>query len=65
MPPVRVCRIQISRIELAGKRDGNKLAVFAVEPSEFWINPPADGPEPRMLQLPRDTNFVEQLSHSP
>ena len=27
-------------------------------PSEVWINPPADGPEPRMLQLPRDTNCV-------
>jgi len=34
-------------------------------PSEVWINPPADGPEPRMLQLPRDTNFVPQLSQSP
>jgi hypothetical protein len=34
-------------------------------PSEVWINPPSDGPEPRMLQLPRDTNFVEQLSQSP
>jgi hypothetical protein len=32
---------------------------------EVWINPPADGPEPRMLQLPRDTNFVPQLSQSP
>lgn len=31
-------------------------------PSKVWINPPADGPEPRMLQLPRDTNFVSQLS---
>ena len=34
-------------------------------PSEVWINPPADGPEPRMLQLPRDTNFVPQLSQTP
>ena len=33
-------------------------------PSEVWINPPADGPEPRMLQLPRDTNFVPQLSQT-
>src|SRR5271169_239665 len=33
-------------------------------PSEVWINPPADGPEPRMLQLPCDTNFVEQLSQT-
>ncbi len=34
-------------------------------PREVWINPPADGPEPRMLQLPRDTNIVPQLSQSP
>ena len=33
-------------------------------PSEVWINPPADGPEPRMLQLPRDTNFDKQLSQT-
>jgi len=33
-------------------------------PSEVWINPPADGPEPRTLQLPRDTNFVPQLSQT-
>jgi putative transposase len=33
-------------------------------PSQVWINPPADGPEPRMLQLPRDTNFVPQLSQN-
>ena len=33
-------------------------------PSEVWINPPADGPEPRMLQLPRDTNLVPQLSQT-
>ena len=33
-------------------------------PREVWINPPADGPEPRMLQLPRDTNFVPQLSQN-
>ena len=31
-------------------------------PSEVWINPPADAPEPRMLEPPRDTNFVPQLS---
>jgi hypothetical protein len=30
-------------------------------PREVWINPPADGPELRMLQLPHDTNFVPQL----
>jgi putative transposase len=34
-------------------------------PAEVWINPPADRPEPRTLQLPCDTNFVEQLSHTP
>jgi putative transposase len=33
-------------------------------PREVWINPPADGPEPRMLQLPRDTNSVPQLSQT-
>jgi putative transposase len=33
-------------------------------PGEVWINPPADGPEPRMLQLQRDTNFVSQLSQT-
>lgn len=33
-------------------------------PREVWINPPADGPEPRMLQLPRDTNFEKQLSQT-
>ena len=33
-------------------------------PSEVWINPPADGPEPRMLQLPRDTNSEKQLSQT-
>jgi hypothetical protein len=33
-------------------------------PREVWINPPADGPEPRILQLPRDTNFVPQLSQT-
>jgi putative transposase len=33
-------------------------------PREVWINPPADAPEPRMLQLPRDTNFVPQLSQT-
>ena len=30
-------------------------------PSKVWINPPADGPEPRMLQLPRDTNWAAPL----
>ncbi len=33
-------------------------------PREVWINPPADGPEPRMLQLPRDTNSEKQLSQT-
>lgn len=33
-------------------------------PREVWINPPADATEPRMLQLPRDTNFVSQLSQT-
>jgi putative transposase len=33
-------------------------------PREVWINPPADGPEPRMLQLPRNTNSVPQLSQT-
>jgi putative transposase len=33
-------------------------------PCQVWINPPADAPEPRMLQLPRDTNFVPQLSQT-
>jgi putative transposase len=33
-------------------------------PREVWINPPADTPEPRMLQLPRDTNFGMQLSQT-
>ena len=34
-------------------------------PHEVWINPPADRPEPRVLQLPLDTNSVPQLSQSP
>lgn len=34
-------------------------------PQEVWINPPADGLEPRILQLPRYTNFSRQLSHTP
>jgi transposase-like protein len=42
------------------QRDEGTLAL----PSEVWINPPADGPEPRMLQLPRDTHFVPQLSQT-
>ncbi|OHB84130.1 MAG: hypothetical protein A2V98_24330 [Planctomycetes bacterium RBG_16_64_12] len=33
-------------------------------PREVWINPPADQPEPRILHLPRDTNFVPQLSQT-
>jgi putative transposase len=33
-------------------------------PAEVWINPPADHPEPRMLHLPRDTNFKQQLSQT-
>jgi len=33
-------------------------------PREVWINPPADGPEPRMLELPRDTKLVPQLSQT-
>ena len=33
-------------------------------PTEVWINPPANRPEPRILQLPRDTNFVKQLSQT-
>jgi putative transposase len=33
-------------------------------PSEVWINRPADGPEPRMLQLPCDTNSDKQLSQT-
>lgn len=33
-------------------------------PTEVWINPPADRPEPRILQLPRDTNLVPQLSQT-
>ena len=33
-------------------------------PSKVWINPPADGLEPRMLQLQCDTNFEKQLSQT-
>jgi putative transposase len=33
-------------------------------PNEVWINPPADGPEPRALELPRYTNFEPQLSQT-
>jgi putative transposase len=33
-------------------------------PREVWINPPGDRPEPRMLELPRDTNFVPHLSQT-
>jgi putative transposase len=33
-------------------------------PRAVYINPPADAPDPRVLQLPRDTNFVPQLSQT-
>jgi putative transposase len=33
-------------------------------PAEVWINPPADQPDPRMLQVPRDTNFKPQVSQT-
>ncbi len=33
-------------------------------PGEVRINPPADGLQPRMLQLPRDTNFESELSQT-
>ena len=33
-------------------------------PGEVWINPPADRPEPRVLGLPRYTNFEKQLSQT-
>lgn len=33
-------------------------------PPQVSINPPADGPEPRVLQLPHDTNSVPQLSQT-
>ena len=33
-------------------------------PSEVWINPPADGSEPRTLELPRYTNSDEELSQT-
>ena len=33
-------------------------------PREVWINPPANQLEPRILQLPRDTNLVPQLSQN-
>jgi putative transposase len=33
-------------------------------PPEVWINPPADGLKPRILELPRDTNLVPQLSQT-
>ena len=33
-------------------------------PHEVWINPPADGPEPRTLELPRYTNFDQELSQT-
>jgi hypothetical protein len=47
----------------AGAEDGTKRPLGL--PQEVWINPPADGPEPRMLRLPRDTDFVPQLSQTP
>ncbi len=34
-------------------------------PKEVWINPPANRPQPRMLQLPRNTNFQPQVSQTP
>jgi len=34
-------------------------------PEKVWINPPADGTEPRTLLLPCYTKFPEQLSHTP
>lgn len=33
-------------------------------PREVWINPAADGPEPRTLVLPHYTNFHEELSQT-
>jgi putative transposase len=33
-------------------------------PVEVWINPPADGPEPRVLEIPRYTKLDEQLSQT-
>ena len=33
-------------------------------PTEVWINPPADGPGPRTLELPCYTNFDEELSQT-
>ena len=33
-------------------------------PTEVWINPPADGPEPRTLELPLYTDFDEELSQT-
>jgi putative transposase len=33
-------------------------------PAQVCINPPADRPEPRTLQLPRYTNFEQQLSQT-
>ena len=33
-------------------------------PREVWINPPADGPEPHTLELPRYTNSHEELSQT-
>ena len=33
-------------------------------PREVWINPPADRPEPRTLELPRYTKFDEELSQT-
>jgi hypothetical protein len=35
-----------------------------VLPTEVWINPPADQPEPRILQLPRDNHLVPQVSQT-
>jgi hypothetical protein len=30
-------------------------------PREVWIDAPAGGSGPRMIELPRDTDFVSQL----
>jgi len=32
-------------------------------PREVWINPPADGSEPRTLELPRDTHRTAVVSN--
>ena len=74
--PPEATRVQIMRCWLPGRRCSPRPMLPIPNdssaqpprplalPSEVWINPPADGPEPRMLQLPRDTNFVPQLSQT-